>query len=127
MNPQIEEGERKGASAKNVCGDYLAKGKCADTKPYVAVAHANPQLIKQDQAERTARADAETDELKKKYNVTDGQEAIKRYKADYAAPTAELEKLARMSDAKFIENPPLTLDDQIDYTETSVGNVKLGV
>ena len=127
MKPQIEQAESKLASGKNFWRDYLAKWKFADTKPYVAVAHANPQLIQQDQAERTARADAETNELKKKYNVSDGQEAIKRYKADYDATTAELEKLAKMSDAKFIENPPLTLDDQIDYTETSVGNVKLGV
>ena len=59
--------------------------------------------------------------------MSDGQEAIKRYKADYDATTAELEKLAKTSDAKFIENPPLTNDDQIDYTETSVGDVKLGV
>ena len=127
MKPQIEQAESMLASGKNFWRDYLAKWKFADTKPYVAVAHANPQLIQQDQAERTARADAETNELKKKYNVSDGQEAIKRYKADYDATTAELEKLAKMSDAKFIENPPLTLDDQIDYTETSVGNVKLGV
>src|ERR1043166_6129810 len=127
MKPQIEQAESMLASEKNFWRDYLAKWKFADTKPYVAVAHANPQLIQQDQAERTARADAETNELKKKYNVSDGQEAIKRYKADYDATTAELEKLAKMSDAKFIENPPLTLDDQIDYTETSVGNVKLGV
>ncbi len=127
MKPQVEQAESLLASGKNFWRDYLAKWKFADTKPYVAVAHANPQLIQQDQAERKARADAQTDELKKKYNVTDGQEAIKRYKADYDATTAELEKLARTSDAKFIENPPLTNDDQIDYSETSVGNVKLGV
>lgn len=127
MKPQLEQAESMLASGKNFWRDYLAKWKFADTKPYVAVAHANPQLIQQEQAERKVRADAETNELKKKYNVSDGQEAIKRYKADYDATTSELEKLAKMSDAKFIDNPPLTLDDQIDYTEASVGNVKLGV
>ena len=127
MKPQVKQAESLLASDKNFWRDYLAKWKFAETKPYVAVAHANPQLIQQEQAERTARAEAQTNELKKKYNVSDGQEAIKRYKADYDATTAELEKLARTSDAKFIENPPLTNDDQIDYTETSVGNVKLGV
>ena len=127
MKPQVEQVESLLASGKNFWRDYLAKWKFAETKPYVAVAHANPQLITQEQAERTARADAQTNELKKKYNTSDGQEAIKRYKADYDATTAELEKLARLSDAKFIENPPLTLDDQIDYTETSIGDVKLGV
>jgi Zn-dependent M16 (insulinase) family peptidase len=127
MKPQVEQVESLLASGKNFWRDYLAKWKFAETKPYVAVARANPQLITQEQAERTARADAQTNELKKKYNTSDGQEAIKRYKAEYDATTAELEKLAKLSDAKFIENPPLTLDDQIDYTETSIGDVKLGV
>jgi len=127
MKPQLDQAESLLASGRNFWRDYLGKWKLAETKPYVVVAHANPQLITQDQTERTARADAETNELKKKYNVSDGQEAIKRYKADYDATSVELEKLAQKSDAKFIENPPLTLDDQIDYTETSVGEVKLGV
>ncbi len=127
MKPQVEQVESLLASGKNFWRDYLAKWKFADTKPYVAVARPNPQLITQEQAERTARADAQTNELKKKYNTSDGQEAIKRYKAEYDATTAELEKLAKLSDAKFIDNPPLTLDDQIDYTETSIGDAKLGV
>ena len=127
LKPQVEQVESLLASGKNFWRDYLAKWKFAETKPYVAVAHANPQLITQEQAERKARADAQTNELKKKYNMTDGQEAIRRYKAEYDATTAELEKLEKRSDAKFIENPPLTIDDQIDYKETSIGNVKLGV
>lgn len=127
MKPQVEQVETLLASGKNFWRDYLGKWKLAETKPYVAVARANPQLIKQEQAERTARAEAQTEELKKKYDTKDPQEAIKRYKAEYDATTAELEKLAKLSDAKFIENPPLTLDDQIDYKEQSVGDVKLGV
>lgn len=127
MKPQIEEAERLIASGKNFWTDYLTKWKFAQTKPYVAVGHANPKLITQEQAERKMRADAETSALEKKYNLSDGQEAIKRYKAEYDATTAELEKLSTGSTAKFIEKPPLTLDDQIDYTETSVADVKLGV
>jgi Zn-dependent M16 (insulinase) family peptidase len=126
LKPQIEQAESLLASGENFWRDYLPKWKLTETKPYVAVGHANPKLTQQEQAERKARADAQTDELKKKYSVADGQEAIRRYKADYDATTAELDKLSKNSDAKFIENPPLTLDDQIDYKETSVGNVKLG-
>ena len=126
LKPQIANAERLLSSGKNFWGEYIAKWKLADTKPYVAVGKANPDLIKKEQAERTARAEAQTNELKKKYNVTDGQEAIKRYRAEYDATTAELEKLEQMGGGKFIENPPLTLDDQIDYKESTVGKVKLG-
>src|SRR6185295_17809907 len=76
MKPQVEQVESLLGSGKNFWRDYLGKWKFGETKPYVAVGHANPQLIKQEQGERTARADAETNELKKKYNLSDGQEAI---------------------------------------------------
>ncbi|HKO98460.1 MAG TPA: hypothetical protein VJU86_15795 [Pyrinomonadaceae bacterium] len=126
LKPQIEQAENLLASGKNFWREYLAKWKLTETKPYVAVARANPKMIQQEQAERKARADAQTNELKKKYNLSDDQAAIQRYKSEYDATTVELEKLATNSDAKFIENPPLTLDDQIDYKEMNVGNVKLG-
>ncbi len=71
------------------------------------------------------RADAEVANLKKKYNVSDDQKAIQLYKADYDKTTADLEKLEKASQTKFIENPPLTLDDQLDFKETTVGSVKL--
>lgn len=126
LKPQIKQIESLLASGKNFWGEYLTKWKLTETKPYVAIAHANPKLIQEETAERKARADAQTAELKKQYNVNDDQEAIKRYKADYDATTVELDKLSMGSDAKFIDNPPLTLDDQIDYKELAVGNVKLG-
>jgi Zn-dependent M16 (insulinase) family peptidase len=126
LKPQIQQAETLLAGGKNFWRDYLTKWKLTETKPYVAVGHSNPKLIQQEQAERKDRADAETNELEKKYNTSDGQEAIRRYKAEYDATTAELDKLSKNSDAKFIENPPLTLDDQIDYKETTVGNVRLG-
>lgn len=126
LKPQIEQAEALLASGKNFWRDYLTKWKFAETKPYVAIGHANPRLIQQEQAERARRSEAQTNELKQKYNLSDGQEAIQRYKAEYDATTVEVDKLSKNSDAKFIENPPLTLDDPIDYKETTVGNVKFG-
>lgn len=126
LKPQIKQVESLLASGKNFWADYLTKWKLTETKPYVAIAHANPKLIQAETAERKARADAQTGELKKQYNVNDDQEAIKRYKADYDATTVALDKLSMGSNAKFIDNPPLTLDDQIDYKELAIGNVKLG-
>jgi Zn-dependent M16 (insulinase) family peptidase len=126
LKPQIAKAEALLASGKNFWRDYLTKWKFAENRPYGVVGRANPKLVEQEQNDRKARADAETNELKKKYNVADGQEAIRRYKTEYDATTSELEKLERGSTAKFIENPPLTLDDQIDYKELAVGKVKLG-
>ncbi len=126
MKPAMAKAEALLASGKNFWRDYLAKWKFAETKPYGAVGKANPALIQQEQQARKARADAEVAGLKTKYGVSDDQEAIRKYKAEYDGTTAELEKLEQGSTAKFIENPPLTLDDQIDYKESMIGKVKLG-
>ncbi len=126
LKPAMAKAQELLASGKNFWRDYIAKWKLAENKPYAAIGHANPKLIEQEQRERKARADAEVANLKQKYSVADDQEAIRRYKAEYDATTAELEKLEKGSEAKFIENPPLTLDDQLDYKETMVGKVKLG-
>lgn len=127
LKPEVAKAESLLAGGKNFWRDYIAKWKLAETKPYGAVGRANPKLIAQEQSERKARADAETANLKKKYGVADDQEAIKKYKAEYDATTAELEKLEKGAGGKFIEKPPLTLDDQLDYKEAAVGKVKLGV
>ena len=126
LKPAMAKAEELLAGGKNFWRDYLAKWKFAETQPFVAIGHANPALITQEQAARKARADAEVAALKTKYGVSDDQEAIRRYKADYDATTAGLEKLEHGSEAKFIENPPLTLDDQLDYKESMIGKVKLG-
>jgi Zn-dependent M16 (insulinase) family peptidase len=125
LKPEIAEVEKMLSSGKNFWREYLAKWNLLNTKPYAAVAKANPKLIEQSQTEAKVRSDAEVANLKKKYNVTDDQEAIRRYKEEYDKTTAELEKLEKAATMKFIENPPLTLDDQLDFKEGSVGNVKM--
>lgn len=125
LKPEFSEVEKMLASGKNVWREYLAKWNLLNTKPYAVVARANPKLIEQAALEAKQRADAEVENLKKKYNVDNAQEAIRRYKAEYDQTTAELEKLEKASAAKFIENPPLTLDDQLDFKETTIGNLKM--
>lgn len=124
--PDFAAVEKMLSSGKNVWRDYLAKWNLTTVKPYSVVAHPNAKLIEQDEQERKTRADAEVANLKKKYNVADDQKTIQLYKADYEKTTAELEKLEKGSATKFIENPPLTLDDQLDFQgKTLLNNVKL--
>ena len=125
LKPEFAEVEEMISGGKNIWRDYLGKWKLLETKPYGVVARSNPKLIEQSALEAKARADAEVENLKKKYNVADAQEAIRRYKQEYDKTTAELEKLEKAATMKFIENPPLTLDDQLDFKETTVGGVKM--
>lgn len=124
LKPEFAEVEKMLASGKNIWRDYLAKWNFLNAKPYAIVGKANPKLIEQAEREAKQRAAAEVESLKKKYNVADAQEAIRRYKEEYDKATAELEKLEKAATMKFIENPPLTLDDQLEFKETTVGGVK---
>lgn len=116
MKPELAAIERMLSGGENIWTKYVAKWKLADSTPYAVAARPNPQLITQDEQEKSARAQAELARLKAKYGVSDEQEALRRYKAEYDATTAELEKQAKQSAAmRFVDNPPLTLDDQLDY------------
>src|SRR4030095_11093878 len=83
--------------------------------PYVVIAKANSTLLAQQDSAAKQRAAAEIAVLKTRYNVTGDQEAIRKYKAEYDANTTLLERAEATSTIKFIDNPPLTLDDQLDF------------
>jgi Zn-dependent M16 (insulinase) family peptidase len=127
MKPELDFVEKLLASNRNFWRDYLSRWKMTETMPYAAAARPSPDLVKREETDRQARSAAEVARLKAKYGVADDQEAIRRYKAEYDAETARLEKLAKqMGNTRFVESPPLSLDDQLDYkVQTLTGGVPL--
>jgi len=65
--------------------------------------------------------------FKRQYGVDTKQEALAKYKAEFDAKTAELEAIAANAEMPgFIDNPPLTLDEQLKYdTMTLSGGIPL--
>ena len=107
------------AGDRNLWRDALRRWKLVDTEPYVLGARPNPALIAQAGEERDARVQAETARLVKKYGAANEQEALRRYQADYDKGTAEIDAAAaRLALPRFIDNPPLGLDEQLDYKVT---------
>jgi Zn-dependent M16 (insulinase) family peptidase len=127
MRPELDFIEKLLTNNQNFWREYLAKWKLVGTTPYAVAAKPNPALIKQEESERAMRAAAEVARLKTKYGVTDDQEAIRRYKAEYDATTIEQEKLAKQdTGTRFLDSPPLSLDDQLDYkVQTLAGGIPL--
>lgn len=127
MRPELDFVDGLLANGQNFWREYLGKWKLTGTTPYAAAARPNPDLIKQEDQERLHRVAAETARLKAKYGVTDDQIAVRRYQAEYDAETVAQEKLAKQDNgSRFIESPPLTLDDQLEYkVQTLAGGVPL--
>jgi Zn-dependent M16 (insulinase) family peptidase len=120
LKPELAAVDQIISSDKNAWRDLIARWHLADVAPYAVAAKPAPQLIAQAEAESAARVKAETERVVKQYAVADEKEALRRFKADYDATTAELEKLAQQAASmRFLDKPPLTLDDQLDYKVTS--------
>jgi Zn-dependent M16 (insulinase) family peptidase len=126
MKPELEFIEKLLAGNTNFWKRYIADWKLTAVTPYGFAARANSKLIKQEEQERAARISAETARIKALYKSANEQAAIERYRADYDRASAELEKLAKQETGRFLDNPPLTLDDQLDFkAEQLAGGVPL--
>jgi Zn-dependent M16 (insulinase) family peptidase len=122
LKPALDFVEKTLAEDRNVWSQYIPKWKMTGTSPWIVAARPNPELPRIAEEEREARIAAEVEQLKKKYGTPDDQDALRRYAAVYDTETSKIDAAtALVKPAKFIENPPMTLDDQLDYTVTSVG------
>ncbi len=118
----IAEVEELLRTRKNIWRGKLAEWELLETPPYAVASKASPELIAREEAEYKSRLAAEAARLKEQYQTADEQTAIQRYAADYDRATAQLEREASATPpAKFLDNPPLHLDEQLDYSEEKLG------
>ncbi len=110
------------AGTKNIWRDLLPAWHITDTEPFGVAARPSPALLAKEQQDRIDRAKAEVKRLAALYKITSDQDVIRRYQADYDAQSKKLDELARAASRKFLDNPPMTLDDQLEYTESKVNN-----
>ena len=127
LRPELEHIDKLLAGKENVWRAYVAKWKLTDALPYVVAAKPSPQIIQREEEAGRARAAAELARVRAKYNTADDKATLARFKTEYDATTAELERQAKQSATlRFVEHPPLTLDDQLDFKVTQLqGGVPL--
>lgn len=117
MRPELDRIEAMLSSNRNIWPALLAKWGLTGRDPYVAAARPSPELLEREASDRRARADEEVARLRKRYGAASDHDAIARYRADYDATTRELDSLAAVSKtARLVDSPPMTLDDELDYT-----------
>jgi Zn-dependent M16 (insulinase) family peptidase len=108
---------------RNIWRDYLTQWKLTGVTPYVEAAKPSAALIQQEERERDQRAAAEVERLKDEYHAPSGVEAIRRYRDEYDAATAEIDRAGQgITPPKFVDNPPRTLDDLLDFKSTKLAN-----
>src|SRR3569833_2752576 len=119
--PDIEAIDHLLSDPHNLWRDLLPAWRVTGTEPFGIAVIPSPALLAKDQQDRLDRAEAEVKRLGALYKLTDEQTVVKRYQSDYDATSKKLDELAgAAADRKFIDNPPLTLDDQLSFTESKI-------
>ena len=84
--------------------------------PYAVGATPDPAMLEELRAAKEERLRECVAKIKDKYGIADEQLAIAKYRDEFEANTAELERIAADQVLpEFIDNPPMTLDDQLKY------------
>jgi Zn-dependent M16 (insulinase) family peptidase len=113
---QLDRVEALLGTNRNIWPELIKRWGLVDRVPYVSAARPSPELIEREARDRQQRIAAEVARLRRLYGASSDQDAIKRYRAEYDATTRELDSLSAIAaNARFIANPPLTLDDELDY------------
>ncbi|MDB5032866.1 MAG: hypothetical protein JWQ98_107 [Chlorobi bacterium] len=116
LKPELDEIQQMVSSDKNIWRENLAKWKLVGSVPYAAAARPSSELVEREEADHQNRIIAEVKRLREKYHITSGQDAIRRFRHDYdSASTAIDVAYSKVPTPRFVETPPLTLDDQLDY------------
>jgi Zn-dependent M16 (insulinase) family peptidase len=124
---ELDEIEKLVSGDRNLWRDYLAQWKLTGVTPWIEAAKPDPALVTQEEQERAARATAEVARLEEQYGVKSEQEALGRYQAEYDAATKVIDQAAaEVKTPAFLDHPPMTLDDQLEFSKrTLAGGVPL--
>ncbi|MBN2169830.1 MAG: hypothetical protein JW819_00755 [Candidatus Krumholzibacteriota bacterium] len=103
-------------SGENFWRGYIDRWGLLDRTPVLGAILPDPGILAAAEAAKQARLAAHIAEFEERYGTGGEQESLARFKAEFDATTAELEAAAA-GDAmpRFIDDPPLTLDDPLDY------------
>ncbi|MEE9553084.1 MAG: insulinase family protein [candidate division Zixibacteria bacterium] len=117
LDSEMDFAEKTLNSDKNIWGEYLNKWGLLDAKPFGVGARANPEMLERSEGERKDRIAKFISERKEEYAIDDENKVLEKFKTEYDANTAAIEDEAKkIAMPKFVDNPPLTLDDQLSYS-----------
>ncbi len=116
MKPLLAALERQIAQPGNLWTAKIAAWRLTSSRPWVLAAKPDPTLAARQQQERVARVAAEVARLRAQYGAESDQAAIARYRAEYDRASQTIaETISRVTPPRFVSNPPMTLDDRLQF------------
>ncbi|NQV13820.1 hypothetical protein HQ531_00070 [bacterium] len=121
LKSRLEQAEIIAASSKNHWSKMIEDWQLLTQIPYGISTLPDPAYQDNARNERTARIKEFTLKLQQKYNTKSEAQALEQYQKEYAANTDQMEQDAGKIDMPgFIDNPPLSLDETLQYTVESM-------
>ena len=112
--------EKTISGTQNIWRDALKTWKLLGVTPYIEAAKPSPELVKLSVAEREQRLATETARLHQKYGAASDQQALGQYREDYDRAAKIIDDAGNNTPtAKFVEHPPMTLVDSLDFKLSS--------
>lgn len=116
LENELQFAEQQLATGKNFWKEYVAQWKLLDIKPSGFAARPDCDMPVRAEQAKTERINSFVQNLMKTYSVSDRKRAIGLFQTEYDIKTAEIDSTANtIAMPKFINDPPLTLDDQLHY------------
>ncbi len=121
LREQYEEASRLLRSYTNAWKDLVRRWRLLEAEPYAVGSVPDPELLDQLRHDKEARLRSYTAGFRARYGAEDDAQAIALYQTEFNSTTAHLDSLASGQDIPaFVSNPPLTLDDQLQYEVLSL-------
>jgi len=116
LDEELRYAEKLLSGGKNFWRDYIQKWQLLVDEPYAVASCPDSKMLQDTETARKNRIATFIENLKAQYRVSENDDAVERFKEDYDKKTAEIDLEAnKIAMPKFVDNPPLTLDDQLHY------------
>ncbi|MFH1724819.1 MAG: hypothetical protein ABII00_09380 [Elusimicrobiota bacterium] len=117
MTPWFDAVEKKLKSGDNFWESVILRNGL-DKEPIVSAVRPDKSLLESDRKAKAERLKAHEARLLRKFGTKDAQRALARHKTEQEKKTAELkEQEESVKRPRFVGDPPLTLDEMIDWEE----------
>ena len=115
--PTWDELNKQLHSGRNIWHDLIEHFHLLDV-PYATASLPSPRLLEKSETDRQDRLRGKLQRLMERYRTSDEQTALKDFAKEEGAKTREIDQIAaRVVQPKFTENPPLTPDDGLRYSQ----------
>ena len=115
--------EKRMESRKNIWVGLIRDFHLSEV-PYATASVPSSQLLEEMDSARQKRVAAKVKQLMDRFHKDDEQQALARFEQEEAVKTKEIDKIAaRVHRPRFTDDPPLTPDDDIRYSQFRLRDV----